>query len=129
MDKIAAEICLPWPPTVNTYWRHVGPRVLISEAGRAYRATVQGLVLESRIRRVIRAEKRFSVAIDAHPPDYRRRDIDNILKALLDALTYAGVWDDDSQIDHIDIRRKDVTSGQHGKGRVICYISEINAYE
>ena len=32
-----------------------------------------------------------------YPPDARRRDIDNYNKALCDALTHAGVWEDDSQ--------------------------------
>jgi Holliday junction resolvase RusA-like endonuclease len=32
------------------------------------------------------------------PPDARRRDIDNYNKALFDALTHAGIWEDDSQV-------------------------------
>jgi Holliday junction resolvase RusA-like endonuclease len=32
------------------------------------------------------------------PPDNRKRDLDNILKALFDALQHAGVIEDDSQI-------------------------------
>jgi crossover junction endodeoxyribonuclease RusA len=33
-------IKLPWPPSDNHYYRHVGPKVLISRDGRAYRARV-----------------------------------------------------------------------------------------
>jgi Holliday junction resolvase RusA-like endonuclease len=36
--------------------------------------------------------------VDAYPPDRRRRDLDNILKAILDALQHAGCYADDSQI-------------------------------
>ena len=32
------------------------------------------------------------------PPDNRIRDLDNYNKALFDALTHAGVWEDDSQV-------------------------------
>lgn len=31
-------------------------------------------------------------------PDRRKRDLDNLFKALLDALTHAGVWKDDSLV-------------------------------
>ena len=39
-----APITLPWPPSVNSYWRSItiqgSSRVLISEKGRAYRQRV-----------------------------------------------------------------------------------------
>lgn len=38
------------------------------------------------------------VEIVLFPPDQRRRDLDNYNKALFDALTHAGVWEDDSQV-------------------------------
>lgn len=53
---------------------------------------------------------RLSVEIDAHPPDRRRRDLDNLQKPLLDALEYAGVYEDDSQIDRLVSRRCAVAS-------------------
>jgi crossover junction endodeoxyribonuclease RusA len=37
------------------------------------------------------------VEILLYPPD-NRRDIDNYTKGLFDALTHAGVWEDDSQV-------------------------------
>ncbi len=43
--------------------------------------------------------------IIAEPPDKRRRDLDNILKAPLDALTHAGLLIDDEQFDEINIVR------------------------
>jgi crossover junction endodeoxyribonuclease RusA len=38
------------------------------------------------------------VEIIIYPPDKRKRDIDNIKKALFDALQHAGLYEDDSQI-------------------------------
>ena len=45
---------------------------------------------------------RLRVEIEAFRPDKRRRDLDNLLKATLDGLAHAGVYEDDSQI--IDLR-------------------------
>jgi crossover junction endodeoxyribonuclease RusA len=45
--------------------------------------------------------------MDAFPPDRRRRDLDNLLKALLDSIEHAGVYEDDSQIDLLVARRRE----------------------
>lgn len=50
-------------------------------------------------------DSRVSVHITTHAPDRRRRDLDNINKALLDCLTHAGVYTDDSQIDDLHLVR------------------------
>jgi crossover junction endodeoxyribonuclease RusA len=99
---------LPFPPSVNHYWRHVGPRVLISRAGRQYREAV-GLVCLSAGRPHM--EGRLSVTVQVYPPDRRRRDLDNLFKAPLDAMKAAGVYDDDEQIDRLWISRQSVIPG------------------
>ena len=43
-----------------------------------------------------------------YPPDKRKRDVDNVLKPLLDALEHAGVYENDSQIDKLCITRMEV---------------------
>ena len=48
---------------------------------------------------------RLSMTMTLFPPDKRRRDLDNAFKAPLDALAHAGVYEDDSQIDVLTIRR------------------------
>ncbi|MFV1943935.1 RusA family crossover junction endodeoxyribonuclease [Pseudomonas luteola] len=118
-------ITLPWPPSVNTYWRHpskgaLAGRHLISEKGRAYRASVQAECLLSRAQK---REGRLQVVITACPPDRRQRDLDNLLKGLLDALTHGGAWQDDSQIDDLRIVRGPVQVG----GTVSVQIQEIAA--
>ena len=100
---------LPWPPTVNTYWRSVGGRVLISRDGREYRKAIAELAAAEAWPKFGNA--RLSVAIEAWMPDKRRRDLDNLLKSLLDSLTHAGVWDDDSQIDALAIWRAPLIGG------------------
>jgi len=94
------EITLPFPPTVNTYWRKWNNRMVISEKGRAYREIVKDLMMVEG--RSIRTNKPLRIEIKAYRPDKRRRDLDNLLKATFDALAYAGVYEDDCQI--VDMR-------------------------
>lgn len=93
---------LPWPPSLNHYYRHVGARVLISRAGRHYREQVVQRFRDTSRQRL---RGRLDVGILAFPPDRRRRDLDNAQKAMLDALQHAGLYADDSQIDHLEITR------------------------
>ena len=48
---------------------------------------------------------RVGVSVVLHFADKRRRDLDNCLKGLFDALTHAEVYQDDSQIDKLYIVR------------------------
>ena len=107
------EVALPWPPTVNTYWRHkVTGRlatVYVSAAGKAYRKAVNKLVMEAAmVQQYLKQAGPLRVVIEAFPPDRRKRDLDNVLKSLLDSLTHAGVWEDDSQIEDLRIYRSTI---------------------
>lgn len=94
------EMTLPWPPSVNTYWRMFNNRMIISEAGRKYRAAVvEQVFLQARGKSTIGPVK---VVIEAWRPDNRKRDLDNLLKAVLDSLGHAGIYVDDSLI--VDLR-------------------------
>jgi crossover junction endodeoxyribonuclease RusA len=94
------NLTLPWPPSVNTYWRTFRGRMLISAHGREYRTAVAEQVL------LQHGAKHYTVplkvTIEAWRPDRRRRDLDNLLKATLDSLAHAGVFEDDAQI--VDLR-------------------------
>ncbi len=95
---------LPYPPSINRYYRHVGFRTLISREGRTFRRNVCALLGGGGSRRPP-ADGRVALCLDAFPPDRRRRDIDNIQKPVLDALQHAGVYVDDSQVDLLLTRR------------------------
>ena len=104
MGSQLIELELPWPPSVKSYYRHVGFKTLIAKEGRDYRATVvaklTGVLSEP-------LKERLKVTIECYPPDNRRRDLDNILKALFDSLQHAKVIEDDSQIDEINMIRRE----------------------
>ena len=43
------ELTLPWPPSMNTYWRTFQGRMIISAKGREYRKAVADQVLIQRV--------------------------------------------------------------------------------
>ena len=112
------RLTLPYPPTANHYWRYGRGRWYIAKAGKAFRDAVQAEVLALRMtgqmpREPLRGRVRLLVTV--YPPDGRRRDIDNICKALLDALQHAGVYDDDRRVSRLSIKRADDPPEQPGK--------------
>ncbi len=117
------ELMLPWPPSVNHYYRHVGPRTLISRKGREYRTKVCGLLTSGRGNGIRKPPTggRIALMMDAFPPDRRRRDLDNLLKCTQDSLAHAGVFEDDSQIDLLAVRRCEVVRN----GTVVIRIAEM----
>lgn len=104
------QFVLPFPPTVNTYWRTWNGRMLISEKGRKYRKDVKALCSGMP---QFKGPVRFEVIVLA--PDKRRRDLDNLLKAILDSIQHAGVLEDDSQVNDLRIRW-----GEPRKGGAAC---------
>ncbi len=102
------DIELPYPPSMNHYWRRVGPRVLISREGRRFRERVVTLLAARRLQPLLGP---LEVVVAVHPPDLRRRDIDNLQKALLDALQHGGAYADDSQIVRLTIEKRAPVAG------------------
>ena len=99
----ACSFDLPWPPSVNRYYRHVGPRVLLSREGRRYR-----MMTVSRLGGLYpKLEGSIGLTAECYPPDRRRRDLDNLLKCLQDSLVHAGIMGDDSQIRLLHLEMKE----------------------
>ncbi len=109
---------LDWPCSVNHYYKQCGNRRFIGAKGIAYR---QHVILTCRdYVGHFGSHARLRMEIQAFPPDKRKRDLDNPLKACWDSLQHAQVYVDDSQIDQLLITRMPKIAG-----KFIVTINEI----
>ncbi len=97
---------LPWPPSVNHYYypaiNKITKKPMIAKTSRALKYRNDVYVL-ARTNKTLFG--RIYLHVIAYPPANGRHDLDNLLKALCDALEYAKVYKNDSQIDRIIIER------------------------
>jgi len=106
---------LPYPPSINHYFRVFRGRTVISAKGRAFRHRVCSILAAAGVRPMA---GRLCVSVDIYPPDRRRRDVDNTLKALLDALEHGGAYVNDAQIVWLLTRKAQASRG----GKVVVRI-------
>lgn len=102
--KRSLSFVLPMPPSVNALYGTgpTGQKFLLGDQKHfrrqviAYvRAAMNGPALTGRLR----------VNVTLYFSDRRRADISNRIKAIEDALTHAGAYADDSQIDELNVAR------------------------
>lgn len=114
------ELILPYPPSVNHYWKRGKNGIHLTPRARLFREDVAICALD-----FLRAYKTLRCPIEieifAHPPDGKLRDLDNILKATLDSLTHAAVIADDSQIKKLTIEWARRIKG----GRMVCVLHSL----
>ena len=111
-------IKLPYPPSLNSYWRNFRGNTVLSKSGREFKQAVWACVLEQKIPKF--GSKRLEVTLWLYPRSKVVTDLDNRLKAVLDGLEEAGVYDNDGQIDVLMIQR-----GQQRKGGGVDVMIEI----
>jgi crossover junction endodeoxyribonuclease RusA len=109
---------LNWPPTVNNYYTHTRNGVFISKKGRQYKSAVEADIREQAPDVYI--TDKVAITVYMFPPDRRKRDLDNYMKALQDSISKAGLWEDDSLIDQLYIYRGEVIKG----GQIVVKIEE-----
>jgi len=97
---------LPWPPSVNKYWER--------NRNGSMRISREGLAFKEAVKLAVGSPDMIDGPVDmwvlAVPPDHRRRDIDNILKALLDSLEGL-LYHNDNQIVHLEITKAEPGDG------------------
>lgn len=136
------ELILPWPPTVNTYW---GTRIVKAKAGQSFISHylteaaktflkeveqivgVADLVKPDKSPDIEARQKLLGVSVGspirvhvmAFPPDKRARDLDNLCKGTLDAMTKIGAIRDDADIWDLRLTRE---MASQPPGRVVVRI-------
>lgn len=114
-----------WPPSVNHIWRKTpAGRIYLTREAKTFRADVMSRVAVARCHGVFPKTALtgdLAVAMELHPPDRRRRDVDNYSKAVLDALTHAHLWRDDSQVKRQTVEVCEPKAG----GQVVLTISAL----
>lgn len=114
------EFYLPFPPTVNNYYVKTQRGVFISQKGRKFRDQTAESIHMQLGAAELPANTKLLVEVILYPPDKRKRDLDNYMKPLLDAITQTGLWEDDSLVDQLFIYRGEPLTS----GRVFVRISE-----
>ncbi|MFC6277301.1 RusA family crossover junction endodeoxyribonuclease [Psittacicella hinzii] len=109
------ELTLDFPVSVNAMYKTVVRGKFThrahSQRYREYRKQiipqVQYQILAQKWKK---ANENTFIALEVveYCPDRRRRDIDNVIKPIMDILTEAGVYDDDSQIKRLEVSKINV---------------------
>lgn len=124
------NLTLPYPPSVNHYKR-IG-RTVKTKTGKVFQSRVDSALTKRfyyEVFMIIRQKTQLgfqgatiSIDIEVYPPDRRKRDLDNILKVLIDSLQKANLFDDDFQIARLFVERKNIIP----QGQIIV---RIQSYE
>lgn len=123
------KILLPFPPSVNAYWKQV---VIKTKTGKNFRSTaLTKRAKEFRIAAFITVKQQYpihrvidypvKVLIHLHPPSLRKYDVDNFNKGILDALTHSNIWVDDELVCDLRIVKRPKQKG----GAVIVDIQPL----
>lgn len=101
---------IPYPPSVNHYWGRRGIKKgkafmamqYLTAKAKTFRAEIVAAIAECGMQRELGA---LHLMIDQRPPDRRKRDIDNIVKPIMDALEHAGAYENDNQVARLSVVR------------------------
>lgn len=98
---------LPFPKkTGNHQWIRRPGGYGLHKSVTSYRKEV-GLIVRETIRPMGPVAAECSLSLTLRPPDRRRRDLDNVIKIVMDALEHGGLYENDSQIKTLYAERKE----------------------
>lgn len=104
---ITQEYVLPWPPSVNKAWvpgkRNGKTFMMLTDRQRDYRSQVLVAIRNQFPNPTLNCALRVTIAL--HPKTHARYDCDNFCKSILDGMTHAKVWEDDSQVMQLNVSK------------------------
>lgn len=103
-----AELYTDYPPSVNNYYVRTQRGMFISSKGKKFRDSVMRDV-NQQLQGMEPIEETVNITMIFYVPDGRRRDLDNCIKPLFDALTLADVWGDDCQVVQLSVFRGEIS--------------------
>jgi crossover junction endodeoxyribonuclease RusA len=93
--------------------------MVLSQKGREFKQSVAEYVIENCVPKL--GDAKLKITIIMRPRDKRKTDVDSRIKATLDALECAGVFDDDYQVEHLEVIRGEPIKD----GKIVVTIEEI----
>lgn len=113
-----AEFILGWPPTSNHFWGACGNNRYLKPEYKQFLTESALIIAGTRLK----VAPGYFVEITATPPDNRVRDLDNVIKPILDALTRCGVWSDDKLVVKLNAEKTEPEKNA-GRVRVLCGVA------
>lgn len=114
-----AFFTFPFPPSLNHCWGVVGKRRFLSANYKAFLNDVALVVAGTRL--ADPTVDGYYVTLRVAPPDRRKRDLDNVVKPVFDALTRCCVWSDDCYVNRLLVERAEPVKN----GQVIVHVGAM----
>lgn len=122
-------LALPFPPSLNNYWKRNGRHVYLSAAAQRFKQLTAIAVKQAWTQYAhLPFVGDVSVQMQLYLPDRRKRDVDNYPKGVLDALTSAGIWEDDVQVREMTVRKSEFHRSMK-EGQCVVMIAEYEGKE
>ena len=113
------QLRLTFPPSANRMYRNIGPkRTIMSKVYRDWKAFNTGSI---NIKKGFTHPSAVSIELALTPPDKRKRDLDNYIKPVLDALEASGALENDNMVKRLNVFWRKENKERSG---VFCTIKE-----
>lgn len=95
------QVTLPYPPSVNSIWRHAGNKSYLTAKAKDWKTNAAWTVKAAVLGGSKPIMGPFNVHLEVGRPDKRKRDLDNLIKVVLDSVKDGGAIRDDSDAQSI----------------------------